>query len=281
MTNAQVSEFSFTYTEDTDFSERQLADLGKRRPPRDRRILDDPAERYRKYEIETGIMRDGTIRSPLEAWTCPGPRSKTMGVYFRIMRAEPGSFQVSDFKGRELAAVHWMSDQRLIGTDEALRIHPLSDAAAPGRRSYPGAPVSDRRAKVGIYLRGSAVGLVAAALFNHSAGQLRRKTGRRAALIGADGMRATVALICAEANRIKSKRADLAEHRYLSLTRCAEIIRSLIGMGWLEELSATRFIRQERSWRTVVRVIRRLICDNADDAATAALAAWETWHSRQ
>lgn len=282
--SSQVSEFSSAYKEEVlpSRSERELADL-QRRVPRDRRVLDDPAEKRVKYEIETGIMRDGTIGKPLEPWTAPGSRTRSMSLYFKIVNAEDGTYTVADFDGQDLDVLRWMGDERLVSVGDDMRVHPLSDAEAAGRRAYPGAKCDDRHAAIGSYLRDKAVGLVAAALFNHSTGKLRKRR-RRAELVGADGMRATVALICSEANRIKAMRSDLADYRYLSATRCAEIIRALIATGFLDEIEPTVFIRRERSWRTIVRVVRRLTEQwDDDDIAIAAMyvAQWDAEQHRK
>lgn len=275
---SQVSELSSVYKEaPLTENERELADLRRLGFLPGRKVLGSAVNRYRKYEIETGIMRDGTIRRPLEPWTCPGSSASSMSLYFKIMNAEPGTFSAADLGARDLAAARWMGTEQLIAVDAGLRIHPLSDAEPGERRAYPGAKCSDKIAAVGRYLRDKAVGLVTAALFNLSAGLVKSESGR-AELVGADGMRAPARLVCAEANRLKSMNLDLDEYRYLSATRCAEIIRALIDLGFLDEIEPIRFERRFRSWHAVARVVRRLaeMPDEEDIRALAELvAAWD------
>jgi len=255
---SQVTALSSAFKEEVlpSKSERQLADLLRYRivhHASGREVLAKADQRRRKYEIETGIGRDGTIHAPLEPWTAPGSRWSSMFFYGRIMHAEPGTYSLDQLSRAELEQAHWMAAEGLVLVDEDMRIHPLSDAAASKGRMYPGAPGSDKTAAIGLYLRDNATGLVAAALWNLS---VHRGEKGGAELVGADGVRAKVAQICAEANRIKAKRPGLAEYRYLSVTRCAEIVRALIDGGFLDEIEPVRFERRFRSWRAVSRALR-------------------------
>lgn len=284
--SAQVTELSSAFKEEVlpSKSRRQLADLGRFAAcHRNRDVLDDAGKRHRKYEIETGIRKDGTIGTPLEPWTAPGSRWGSMYLYGRIMHADPGTYAVTDFAGAEFDQVHWMAAEGLVEVDGDLRIHPLSDAAAGKGRMYPGASCSDKFAAVGSYLRDKAVGLVSAALYNLCV-RPRKGPGCQPEMVGEDGVRAKVAQICAEANRVKSVRSDLIEYRYLSVTRCAEIIRALIETGFLDEIEPARFERRFRSWRAVSRVIGRMTeeWDEQDNAVAAMyVAEWDAGRRKE
>lgn len=232
--------------------QRELADLRQRRQPKARRILADDLEKQKKLWIEMGVGRDGVQREPLEPWTCPVNGGKAL--YQRIVLADDGAYSIGDFTGWQITALHWMGEVQLISADEDGRLHALSDAEHSGGRAYPGAVCNDKKASVGRYLRSFARGLVLAALFRLSAARKRRK----AKLVGEDGIQVTAAVVCAEANRIKRKRADLAEYRYLSVTRCQEIIRDLVESGVLDQIAPPKAVRQDRSWRTLPRILRRI-----------------------
>lgn len=255
---------------------RQCCDLRERagRKPQARHVLTDRGERREKYEIETGIMRDGTIGKPLEPWTAPGSYLDSMYLYGRIMNAEPGAYRLSDFEGQQVDVIRWMRDQELASIGEDGEILPLSDAERAKNRMYPGAPMPDDkvRSRFSRYLGGKAQGLVLAAISNLCAGRSvrrSRKVKKRETLM-ADGVALTTAEICAEANRIRTKRADLAEYRYLSLSRCREIITGrrgtpgLIEDGTLDELAPPMPTRRGRTWVTIPRVIRRFVDDTID-----------------
>lgn len=257
--SSQVAEFLLLSTDTKDVKQQELSDLEEYagRQPRSRYVLDDPEQRRKKYEIETGIGRDGVTRRPLEPWSCPVKGSMT--IYGRIMHAEPGEFRLADLKGKQLLAVAWLREQQLASIGDAGEILPLSDARPPRSRAYPGAPITDEqvRRRYSRYLRDLGRGLVLAAIANLSAGRsVRRSRKPRKRELTADGLAITAAEVCAEANRIRSKRPDLAEFRYLSLSACRQLINDLIGTGVLDELAPPTPARRRRSWMTLPRVIR-------------------------
>lgn len=265
--NPQVTEFLLLSTEPKDIQQQELPDLREYagRQPRTRTVLDDPGQRRKKYEIETGIGRDGVTRKPLEPWSCPVRGG--MNVYGRIMHAEPGEYRLADLTRTQLLAVAWLREQQLASVGEAGEILPLSDARAPESRAYPGAPLSDAqvKARYSRYLRDLGRGLVLAAIANLSAGRsVRRSRKARKRELTADGLAITAAEVCSEANRIRSRRPDLAEFRYLSLSACRQLIRDLIGDGVLDELAPPTPARRRRSWMTLPRVIRPYISSVLD-----------------
>lgn len=226
--------------------------------PRQRRVLTDPAERGKKLAIETGwdARRNRPLSVPLEPWT--GPRL-SMLMYASLMRDPDGAHRIGEYGAPGLAALAWMRDEELIAVGEAGEIHALSDGRPRAGRKYPGAPVGDALAKAGRSLMGNAKGLILAALFNLSSGKTVRRTRRRqhaAETVG--GLRLSAAQVCAEANRIRQRRPDLDGYRYLSLSRCRELIRDLIDAGVIEQVEPPRAVRQRRSWRTIPRVIARI-----------------------
>lgn len=269
VTHPQVTAFPLPKdSTGTVFRQRKAPDLlepdgGK---PRDRAILTDPAKRMKKLCIETGwdAVRNRPLKMPLEPWTCPVRMGDLM--YGNLMRDPDGAHKVTDFSGDGLTALRWMREEDLISIGADGEIHMLSDARpAPGRK-YPGAPVADALAKAGRSLMGNARGLILAALFNLSTGRTVRRTRKRQrhAAETADGMALTAAAICAEANRIRQRRPDLDGFRYLSLSRCRELIRDLIEDRVIEQVAPPRAVRQRRSWRTIPRVIARITAEAAE-----------------
>jgi hypothetical protein len=234
--------------------------------PHNRAILEDPAARLEKLCIETGwdVRRNKALKMPLEPWTGP---SGSMLMYADLMRDPDGAHNLAQYGAPGHAALEWMREEELISIGEAGEIHGLSDGRPKAGRRYPGAPVSDALAKAGRQLRDRARGLVLAALFNLSTGRTVRRTRKRQrhAAETADGMRLTAAAICAEANRIKARRPELDGCKYLSLSRCRDLIRDLIEAGLITQLEPPRAVRQKRSWRTVPRMIARI----TDQAASA------------
>lgn len=247
---------------------RKLSDLGERAgsKPRAREILTNPRDRAAKLSIETTRTHPITGQvlplPPLEPWSCPVPCG--MLAYAEIMLAkDDGAYQLADFTGDRLTALQWMRDEELVSISDDGRIRALSDAGFSDARAYPGAPCSDKRASVGRQLRDKAGGLILAAIMNLSSGKTVRRTRKRRTgqLVGDDGIRITGAQVCTEANRIKSRRPDLGEFRYLSLGTCRQLIRALVDMEVIEEIEPPHAVRQRRSWRMIPRVIRRLTAD--------------------
>lgn len=270
----QVTAFPLLSREREDLKLRKSPDLQEYagRQPRDRDVLLDSAERLRKLCIETGTdPRTGRRRhAPLEPWT--GPRGSVL-MYANIMRDPDGTHNVSGYSGDGLAALEWMREERLISIGTAGEIHALSDAKAEQGRKYPGAPVPDQRAGIGKQLGDNMEGLVTSALFNLSGGRTvrpaRRKAKRLGAACSADGTPITGAQVAEEVNAIKARRRDLDECRWASLSRVREVLRDvlrkLIGLGVIEQVSPPKPVRQWRSWRTLPRIIRRLQAATADD----------------
>lgn len=228
--------------------------------PRKRHVLTDPAEIRKKHAIEMGFnwLTGQMLPAPLEPWTGPAGSER---IYNQLMRRGPSRLQ--DYSGPDLAVIEWLTDEELaaiVPGDDGMRIVPLSDGKASEQRKYPGAPVSDERAKIGRQLRGNLEGIVLSALFNLSSGRtVRRGRRRTGGLHAADGIPITGAQVAAEANAIKARRRDLDEYRWASLSRVREIIRKLIRGGLIEEVRPPRPVREKRSWRTMARVIRRMV----------------------
>lgn len=239
---------------------RKAADLAEYigRQPRMREILAEPGERMKKLGLETGYdTRYDVFRFvPLEPWTGP---DGSMRTYQRIMLADDGATTIGDYSGADLDKLEWMRDEELVSIGDDGRIHALSDSRAKKVRKYPGAAVPDERAGIGSQLRDLARGLVLAAITNLSAGRPVRRRKRQG--LTAEGIKITGEQVAAEVNAIKAKRPELAGYRWLSLSTARGIIRELIGCGLLEELSPPKPVRQQRSWRTMPRVIRRLTTD--------------------
>lgn len=259
----QVTEFLHPNKETTSLKVQELADLRELPPsmPRNRDVLTAGEKRARKYEIETGIGRDGKIWQPLEPWTCPV--NGGMQLYQKLMFAtEP--FRVDDFTGAKLTAVKWMRDVQLVGVDDDGQVLPLSDGKGKKYRSYPGAPCSDRLASVGRYLREHGRNLVLAALCNLGSGKRVRRGRGNVAVERGDGIEIAAQVVCKEANAIKAKRDDLHEFRFLSLSACRQIIRDLLIAEVIEEIRSPKPIRQNRSWRTLPRVISKSITATID-----------------
>jgi hypothetical protein len=265
--NPQVTAFSLLQGSNDHRELRKTADLLEHAGahPRQRHVLTDPAERGKKLAIETGwdAIRDQPRKAPLEPWTGP-PRSVLL--YAHLMRDPDGAHSLGEYGTPGLDALAWMADEELISVGEHGEIHALSDGRPKDGRRYPGAPVGDALAKAGRSLMGNARGLILAALYNLSSGRTVRRTRkrRRHAAETADGMQLTAAQVCAEANRIKARRPDLAGFRYLSLSRCRELIRDLIDGGVIEQVEPPRAVRQRRSWRTIPRVIARITAEVAE-----------------
>jgi hypothetical protein len=148
-----------------------------------------------------------------------------------------------------------LEDEELVafGTDGA--IYPLSDPDSIKQRRYPGAPVVDKKAAVGRQLRGHAADLVIAAIRRLRDGRSMLKLGRRdkAALRrrhSQGGVPLAARIICWEANLLKQhQRADLAEHRFLSIDVCRRVLRNLVATGALIELQEMERFRANRQWR--------------------------------
>lgn len=239
------------------------------RHPRRRHPLDDPAERMKKLRLETGLPHPvtGIPMPPLEPWTSPQPPVGQL-VYSKIMHGEDGADLLSAYEGVKLEEVRWLAGVELV-TIEGDRIIPLSDAEAAERRAYPGAPVSDKHARTGRYLRSHARGLIMAAYANWCRGRTlaRSQRGRGEAMLKCGGIAITAYDLCAEANRIKARRGDLGEHRFLSVDSCRRVIRELLDAGWLTEIEPPKAIRVDRSWRTLPRVLEIADGQDLDDMA--------------
>lgn len=252
----QVTAFCAHRTAQADINVAKRRDLRERNgKPRRRRILEDPGDRMRKCNLETGYdsRRDLFLAEPLEPWTCeyPAPAKR---AYTDLMRGVPGTDLLENWDGVALDALPWMRDEELVTiSEDRLRVVPLSDEAARVTRRYPGALVIDTLARYGRQLRDQASGLVMAAFVNICAGK-SRKRGRKPGIRTASGIRLAARELCAEANRIKARRPDLDGYRYLSVDTCRRVIRGLLGAGLLTELEAPRAVRERRSWKTVPRL---------------------------
>lgn len=244
-----------------------LKDVSKRRGlreregkvPRRREVLNDPGQRRAKFAIETGydIRRDQFLAAPLEPWTCPVPHGKR--AYLALMQGE--EISIGGLRGADLDMWTWALAEELVTADADGRIVPLSDAAPPLVRSYPGAPVPDHRAGVGRQLRDLAVGLMLAAFANLCRGKsvVRARARRRRGRITGDGIELTAAVLASEANAIKARRPGLEGFRYLSLSTARRLIRKLTGAGILDEISSPKASRRRRSWVMRPRVLRRVM----------------------
>lgn len=278
--NPQVTAFSQVSSNTSREDLRKLSDLGRwagrTAHIHERGILADPAKRRKKLAVETGWDdRYGeAMRPPLEAWTCPGP-NQAMALYGEIMRAPDGTLTIGDFRGPQLGHVEYMRREELVSVGDDGRLHALSDMIRDeGSRAYPGAPVTDSRAKIGRQLRHHATGLVLAALFNISRGGVVHWSRKREQKVmeALGGLRLSAAQVCAEANQVKASRPDLEECRYLSVSTCREVIKALIDLGYIAELAGAKAIRRMRSWLTLPRVIGRLAEDLAGRAEDIAKA---------
>lgn len=257
--NAQVTEL-LRVTDNIAREAQELRDLREHRGQvQTRRFLEEPDARLRKYEIETGYDRRFLAyrAAPLEPWTGP-PGSKRL--YRNVMFDAPlpvGAYTTA----RARAALTWMRDEGLAGVDDNGLVRPLSDQAPAARRSYPGAPVSDAevRRSLSRYLREHGTALVLAAMANLMR-HLPARRGLRRKLALADrrgGMSLSAYDIATEANTLKSKRPDLHEYRYLSVSAVRAIIKRLLGNGSLTEAEPPRAMRVRRSWRTLPRIFAR------------------------
>jgi hypothetical protein len=228
--------------------------------PRRRDVLTDPGDRMRKFAVETGYdtRRGAFLAAPLEEWTCP---DKNLGkLAYRDLMVWGKVFRIDDLDERDREIWTWALNEQLAAVDEHGVIVPLSDAASPSVRSYPGAPVPDQRAGIGRRLGVLAPALMLTSLANLSRGisvvrsRMRRKRGR----ITGDGIEVTAQALAAEANAIKARRPDLAEYRYLSLSTCRRLIRALIGAGVIDQVSPPKPMRVRRSWAMRARVLLRM-----------------------
>lgn len=228
---------------------------------RTRDYLTDQAAKCRKYSIETGFDdKTQTYRAaPLEPWT--GPKG-SQRLYQRVMFTAP--VQVGEYSANELKSVEWLREEGLAGVDDDGFVRPLSDSRPAGRRAYPGAPVSDGKAKIGRTLRERGTGLVLAAVANLMRHLPVSKIGRRKLALAdrKNGMSLSAYDVTTEANAVKAKRADLAEYRYLSVSTVRAVLKQLLAGGVLTEAEPPKALRARRTWRTLPRVFALI-----DDAA--------------
>lgn len=239
---------------------QKLPDLRIPDQKRTRDFLDGNRQKHRKYAIETGFdERTQSYRTaPLEPWT--GPKG-SMRLYQRVIFAEPR--QVGDYNGADLASVEWMRAEGLAGVDDDGFVRPLSDSRKAERRSYPGAPVGDAKAKIGKSLRQYGRGLVLAAMANLMRHQPVSKIGRRKLALAhrRDGIALSAYDITTEANAVKAKRRDLGEYRYLSVSTVRTWIDQLLAGMDIFEAEPPKAVRVNRSWRTLPRVYEDRITD--------------------
>lgn len=266
---SQATELSQHFTEIYDSKDvRKRRDLRERagRQPRKRTVLTDLDARRKKLAIESGydIRRHAFLAAPLEPWTCPVNAGGRM--YAEIMLGDPGATTLGDYSGDRLAALEWMRGEELVMVDDDGRIQPLSDGAPRDRRAYPGALVSDAKAKIGRQLRHRAVGLVLAAFVNitRRCTVARISPHKRRHMERHNGIAITAYDLAREANAIKAKRRDLDEFRYLSLSRCRDIVRELVKTGQLAEAEPPKAVRRDRSWFTLPRVFENPEQPNRD-----------------
>lgn len=222
-------------------------------------MLTDPAERLRKFAIETGydIRHDHFLAEPLEEWTCP---DKNLGkIAYKDLMVWGREFRLDDLDARDREIWTWALNEQLAAVDAGGLIVPLSDASPPSVRSYPGAPVPDQRAGIGRQLRDQAQGLIMAAFANLCRGMsvVRSRARRKRGRIVGDGLMVSAQVLAAEANAIKARRDDLGEYRFLSLSTCRRLIRALIGMGLLDVISSPKATRRNRSWAMRPYIFRR------------------------
>lgn len=255
---AESSQFRALCAHRTAISDLMVAkrsELRKRNgQPRRRHPLDDPAERMRKLAIETGydIRHDLFLKAPLEPWTSDRP-VVGMRAYSDLMRGRPGADLLEHWSGEYLAELEWMRDEELVTiSEDRLRIVPLSDEAPKQGRKYPGAPVVDSLARIGRQLRGQARGIIGAA-FANACRRRARKRGKQPGKMTAAGLQIAVRELCEEANKIKARRPDLDEYRYLSVDTCRRVIREMLAAGLLTEAEPPRAVREGRSWKTIPR----------------------------
>ena len=204
--------------------------------------------------METGYdaRRDMYLKAPLEPWDCPNaPAAKLL--YARIRRADDGTLKLDSFSGVDLDYLRWLEDQQLVGFGTGGAIHMLDDPAAKTGKNYPGAPEGDKRAAIGKQLRGRVTSLLLAALLNFKRGRtLTQRNGTDLARHG--GLALPARLVCQEVNKLKAKRSDLDEYRYLHVDTCARILRDWCRAGILIEAEPPRAIRSGRRWITLPRV---------------------------
>lgn len=128
---------------------RKYADQIREKPSLSRGLrhyLTDPAERSAKYLAETGCDTLGRlVEPPMEYWAQPG----AMGLYDKLMAADPGRPSVDDYAIGDLQHLAWMIGADLVEIDNVGRIHLLSDETLPDLRRYTGGPVDDARAAIG------------------------------------------------------------------------------------------------------------------------------------
>jgi len=259
-TNPQVRAF-LRISQEEELNAQKRSDLQRHRGAlRTRHFLDRERDKVRKYSIETGYdERTGAYRlAPLEPWT--GPKG-SMKLYQRLMFGD--AVALGDVKGGHLGIVEWMRDEGLAGVDDNGNVLPLSDASAPERRAYPGAPVRDSKAKVGHSLRDLGRGLVLAAITNLMRHKPVSKIGPRKLAFAErrGGIALSAYVVATEANAIKGKRSDLGEYKYLSVSTVRKWIKNLIAGGDIFEAEAPRAVRVNRSWKTLPRVFEKRITD--------------------
>jgi hypothetical protein len=192
------------------------------------------------------------LKNPLEPWDLPNAPSAKM-LYAKIMRADDGTLTLDDFSSVDLDYLRWLEGEQLVGIGTEGTVHMLDDPDAKTGRKYPGAPEGDKRAAVGKQLRDRAMPLILAALLNFKRG--RTLTNLRGAdLRKSGGMALPARLVCQEANKLKAKRSDLDEYRYLHVATCARLLRDMCEAGALEEIEPPKAIRSGRKWITLPRV---------------------------
>lgn len=227
-----------------------------------REVITDPDERARKLAIETGydIRRDVFLKAPLEPWLCDYP-IVAMRAYADIMNEVPGADIIANWndKARLDALLYLRSEQLVMVSDDRLKVLPLSDARPRDRRQYPGSPLSDELSKAGKYLGSHADDLIIESLKRWSAGRPGRGHHLRPGALTAAGIQLPAHDICEVANEIKARDPSLAGFRFLSVTLTRKRIPKLLEAGVLTELAPPRPVREGRSWKTIPRMLARLV----------------------
>lgn len=115
-------------------------------PSRQRRHrIGTEGEKRSKLIAETGFDLAGIMcEPPAEQWARPEAQT----LYHKLMQRGPGAPSVTDYEGEDLRHLAWMLEAELLDITEDGRIWLLSDTDEPGN-SYPGAPVSADRARIG------------------------------------------------------------------------------------------------------------------------------------
>jgi hypothetical protein len=219
-----------------------------------RHYLTDQAERRVKLIDETGFDLSGVMcEPPQEEWARPS----AMGLYHRLMLRDPGSATIREFDVDDLQHLAWLVDAELADITDDDRVHLLSDPVLPEQRKYPGAPVPDDRARIGLTHAAEDVqGLVMEVwgMIRDGHPPMDIPTEHRREMTAGAGLRVSGRLIAAQVNRLIAARID---------ARCNCLGRDQVRNAWDLPDHGEGCQGRERylSVEVVRRAIRQLMVD--------------------